>query len=128
LSGLTLSHSRADIARAYLEGVFFEVKRCVEVLAETAAVDSVRVGGKIVHSAPSMQMLADILGLGVSEASERSAAAVGAAWQATRLVLPALPTIRRVPSSQHTAVPRARETDAYRSIYAAYLAKAALCE
>lgn len=128
LFGLTLGHSRAEIARAYLEGVFFEVKRCVEVLAETAAVDSVRVGGKIVHSAPSMQMLADILGLAVSEASERSAAAVGAAWQATRLVLPALPTIRRVPSSQHTAVPRAREADAYRSIYAAYLTKAALCE
>jgi xylulokinase len=128
LFGLSLGHTRADIARAYLEGVFFEVKRCVEVLAENGAIDSVRVGGKIVHSTSSMQMLADVLGLPVSEASEPSPAAFGAAWLASRLAAPGPSAVRPAPSSQRTATPRARVADAYRSIYAGYLAKTALCE
>src|SRR6202022_2506716 len=41
LIGLSVRHSRADIARAFLEGVFFEVRRCVEVLAETTPIESV---------------------------------------------------------------------------------------
>ena len=128
LFGLSLGHTRADIARAYLEGVFFEVKRCVEVLAENAAFDSVRAGGKIVHSASSMQMLADILGLPVTEASERSPAAFGAAWLASRLAAPGPSTLHLPPTSQRTAAPRAQVVGAYRSIYAGYLAKAARCE
>jgi xylulokinase len=128
LFGLSLGHSRADIARAYLEGVFFEVKRCVEVLAETTPIESVRVGGKIVHSASSMQMLADILGVPVSEAAERSPAAVGAAWQAARLVGGNPTTLRRAARSGRTVAPVARSADAYRAIYAEYLVRAARCE
>ncbi len=126
--GLSLGHSRADIARAYLEGVFFEVKRCVEVLAETAPVESVRVGGKIVHSPPSMQMLADILGYPVSEAGERSPAAVGAARQAARLLGVDPSALRRASRPERSAEPSAKGAQAYRSIYAAYLARAARCE
>ena len=35
--GLTLQHGAGDLARAFLEGVCFEIRRCVEVLAETSA-------------------------------------------------------------------------------------------
>jgi xylulokinase len=56
--GLGLRHSRADIARSFLEGVFFEIKRCVDVLAETAPIDCVMISGKIVHSPSSTQLLA----------------------------------------------------------------------
>lgn len=124
--GLSLGHSRADIARAYLEGVFFEVKRCVEVLAESAPIESIRVGGKIVQSPSSMQMLADILGYPVSEATERSPAAVGAAWQAARLAERC--AIGRAPRSERTAAPAARAAEAYRAIYAEYLIRSARCE
>jgi xylulokinase len=124
--GLSLGHSRADIARAYLEGVFFEVKRCVEVLAESAPIESIRVGGKIVQSPSSMQMLADILGYPVSEAIERSPAAVGAAWQAARLAERC--AIGRAPRSERTAAPAARAAEAYRAIYAEYLIRSARCE
>jgi xylulokinase len=129
LFGLSLGHSRADIARAYLEGVFFEIKRCVEVLAETAPIESMRVGGKIVESQPSLQMLADILGYPMSEATERSPAALGAAWQAARL-LPGEPSaIGGVSGSRdRTAVPNAKTAEAYRAIYAGYLVRAARCE
>ena len=126
--GLSLGHTRADIARAYLEGVFFEVKRCVEVLAEAGTIDSARVGGKIVHSSSSMQMLADVLGLPVSEAGERSPAALGAAWLASRLVVSGPLAVRPAGSSQRMAAPRGRVAAAYQSIYAGYLTKAALCE
>ena len=128
LFGLSLGHSRADIARAFLEGVFFEVRRCIDVLAESVPVESVRVGGKIVRSPASMQMLADILELPVSEAIERSPAAVGAAWQAARLVSSRATAIRPVPRSERAASPDATVAQAYRAVYDAYLIKAARCD
>jgi xylulokinase len=128
LFGLSLGHSRADFARAYLEGVFFEAKRCVEVLAESTPVESVRVCGKIVQSPPSMQMLADILGVPVEETGEPSPAAVGAAWQAARLAPARTAVVCRVPRSSCTVAPVAATVQAYRSIYAEYLARAARCD
>jgi xylulokinase len=50
LFGLTVRHTRADIARAFLEGVFFEIRRCVDVLAETTPVEAVTVSGNLVAS------------------------------------------------------------------------------
>jgi xylulokinase len=127
--GLSLSHTRADIARAYLEGVFFEVKRCVDVLGESAPIASVRVGGKIADSTSSLQMLADILGYPVSEAGEQSPAAVGAAWQAARLLPGGRSAGVRVPGSSPRAVsPDESAVQAYRALYAGYLSRAARCE
>ena len=51
LFGLTLQHSQNDIARAFLEGVCFELRRCVEVLAEHHPVERVMVSGNITRSA-----------------------------------------------------------------------------
>lgn len=126
--GLSLAHSRADFARAYLEGVYFEVKRCVEVLAQSTPVDSVCVGGQIVRSPQSLQMLADILAIPVREASERSPAAVGAAWLAARLASPRAGASPGVLRTGHTVAPTAPAVEAYRAIYAKYLARAARCE
>ncbi len=123
--GLSLHHTRADLARAYLEGVFFEVKRCVEVLGERTPIESVRVGGKIVRFASSLQMLADILGLRVEEVSEGSPAAVGAALQSARLV--SARTLPIAPRPVRTVLPVAPMVERYRSIYAGYLAMAARC-
>jgi xylulokinase len=86
LLGLELGSGRADIARAYLEGVFFEVRRCIEVLAEHGPMDSVRVAGRVAEAPSSLAMLCDILDRPVSACADRSPAATGAARLARRLL------------------------------------------
>jgi xylulokinase len=124
--GLALRHSRDDIARAFLEGVFFEVRRCIEVLAETAPVETIMVSGNLVSSPSSMQMLADILHRPVGGISERSPAAIGAAIMA-----------RRATGIEPDLAPRARanalrpdeaSARAYSDIYRRYVGLAGLCE
>jgi xylulokinase len=124
--GLSLRHSRADIARSFLEGVFFEIKRCVEVLAETAPIESVMISGNLVHCSSSIQMLADILQRPVGAVPDKSPAAIGAALLARGIAgddsgnyrhARAWPMIR--PHEATAAV--------YAGIYRQYLTKAALC-
>jgi len=128
--GLTLRHTRNDIARSFLEGVFFEIKRCVEVLAETTPIESVMVSGNIVKSQTSTQMLADILQRAVGTVPDKSPAAIGAALLARRVAPGA-------PASDPAAAPRRaprvlRQPDqanarTYTSLYRHYLARAAQC-
>lgn len=122
LFGLTLRHSRSDIARAYLEGVFFETRRCIDVLAETTPVDSVRVSGGIVSSPGSLQILADILGLAVGSVAHGSPAAIGAASLAhargAARCAQAVPTVPPEPSA----------AGSYEVLYRNYLLRAAQCE
>ncbi len=84
LRGLALHHTRADIARAFLEGVCFEIRRCLEVLGETVRVRGIVLGGHLVGEPASLRMLTDILGLPVQPFTQASAAAVGAALGALR--------------------------------------------
>jgi xylulokinase len=126
--GLTVRHSRNDIARAYLEGVFYEIKRCIEVLAETSPVESVRVSGNIVRSPSSLQLLADILWRPVGSFLEKSPAAIGAALLARPLCGLA---VSEAPSARNSPAPTAphRPTaELYAKLYPAYLARAATCE
>jgi xylulokinase len=125
--GLTLQQSRSDIARAFLEGVFFEIRRCVEVLAETTPVDSVRVSGSMVRSPGSMQMLADILERPVAAVPDKSPAATGAALLARRILDVAATHERRAPSLPMRA-PHPPTTRQYAALYRDYVAHAALCE
>jgi xylulokinase len=126
LLGLALGHGRADIARAYLEGVFFEVRRCVEVLAENGPIDALRVAGKITESPLSLAMLCDILDRPVSACAELSAAATGAARLARRLLRK---KARDTPVSEPRAMmtPDAASARIYDSLYADYLVRAATC-
>ncbi len=82
--GLGLQHCQNDIARAFLEGVCFELRRCIEVLAELDPIDRVMVSGNITGSASSTQMLADILKRPVGIVTQKSPAALGAALLASR--------------------------------------------
>ena len=85
LHGLTLEHTADDLARAFLEGVAFEIARCIEVLAETSPVEAVVVSGSVVAHAASLQLLADVLGRPLQCCTLTSAAAVGAALCAREL-------------------------------------------
>jgi xylulokinase len=124
--GLTTRHSQSDIARAYLEGVFFEIRRCVDVLAETTPIDSLRVSGNIVEARSSLQMLADILGRPVGGCRDKSPAAVGAAILARRIVPAELPIDRR--AATELTHPDSAASGLYESLYRRYLTRAAKCE
>jgi xylulokinase len=126
LFGLTVRTSQADIARAFLEGVFFEVRRCVEVLAETAPVDSVTVSGNIVRSRSSTQILADILNRPVVTVSDKSPASVGAALLARRISGTAF---SERPAADAPAVhPNTSVAREYAAIYGRYVERSAACE
>ncbi|HEY4444383.1 MAG TPA: FGGY family carbohydrate kinase [Steroidobacteraceae bacterium] len=127
LFGLGLRHSRADIARSFLEGVFFEIKRCIDVLAEAAPIDAVMISGNLVHSPSSTQMLADILHRAVGAVPDRSPAAIGAAMLARRIAgIEA--EFDRYAWSRPLVEPDEPTAHAYAGLYRQYLARAVLCE
>lgn len=125
--GLSLRHSRADIARSFLEGVFFEIRRCIDVLAETAPIDSVMISGNLVRSASSTKMLANILQRTVGAVHDKSPAAVGAALLARRLGAVDLELDWRARSGPLTT-PDDCAARVYTDLYQHYLAQARLCE
>jgi xylulokinase len=95
VSGLTLQHNASDLARAFLEGVGFEIRRCLDVLAETTPVHNVVVAGHLTERHTSLQMLADILNRPVQVYSGESPAAQGAALGALQLISLPLPARTR---------------------------------
>jgi len=125
--GLNLRHTRDDIARSFLEGVFFEIKRCIEVLAETAPVESVMISGNLVRSSSSTQMLADILCRPVGAVPDRSPAAIGAALLARSIAGNDAAHDR---PTRVWPMTRPHESTAalYADLYVQYLGKAAQCE
>jgi xylulokinase len=78
LIGLTLGHNGAKIARALLEGMSFEIRRCLEVFEEEVPLSFVRVTGWIANIPQELQLLADIIGRPLHAFRMDSAAAIGA--------------------------------------------------
>jgi sugar (pentulose or hexulose) kinase len=78
LTGLTCAHGPAHIARALLEGMSFEIRRCVEVLGGEPRAP-VRMTGWMAENPADSQILADILDRPVHAYKLPSASAVGAA-------------------------------------------------
>jgi len=79
ISGLTLTHDGAKIARALLEGMCFEIRRCLELFEEETPLSSARLAGWMAEIPQQSQLLADILGRPVYAFRLSSASAVGAA-------------------------------------------------
>lgn len=79
LHGLNLQQNGGDIARAFLEGVFFEIRRCLDVLAEQAPVSRLVLSGHATDNPGIMAMLADIVGQPVQAFPHHSPSAIGAA-------------------------------------------------
>jgi sugar (pentulose or hexulose) kinase len=85
--GLTLRDGPAEIARALLDGVVLESRRCVDVLRSRGASATIRATGTLVRSAWFRQRLADATGCEVALSNvPGSAAALGAA----AVVIPAI--------------------------------------
>jgi sugar (pentulose or hexulose) kinase len=80
LDGLTIAHTREDVARALVEAIAVESRRTVEVLAESdVAAREIRATGPIVHERFLLQQLANSTGCAVVPVELPSAAAAGAA-------------------------------------------------
>jgi xylulokinase len=122
LRGLTLRHTSSDIARAFLEGVAFEIRRCIEVLAETAPLREVVVAGHLTEHQTSLEMLADILHRPVRRFPPVSPAALGAALGALQVLAATLHPRRADASSPPKVLPR-DQSQVYHRLYASYLAQ-----
>jgi len=120
LNGLTLQHGAQDIARAFLEGVYFEIRRCIDVLAESAPVRGLVVTGGIVEHASSLQMLADILDQPVQPARAISTAAEGAARGAHAMLGSAPMPVRHDAGESLAQVLPASQSADYQQLYASY--------
>jgi xylulokinase len=79
LHGLGLHQGPADMARAFLEGAAFEIRRCLEVLAEDASPRRVVLAGHLARNPAPLQIFADILRHPVEPFAHVSPAALGAA-------------------------------------------------
>jgi xylulokinase len=85
ITGLGLRHTAGDVARAFLEGINFEIRRCLDVLAETRPVDRVVLSGAMTERPASVALLADLLDRPIELSRLGSAAAAGAALGARSL-------------------------------------------
>lgn len=80
IHGLTLAHSRGDIARAVMEAVAFEVRTNVEVMEESGVeVEELRLDGGAANSMLWNQIFADVTGKLCKVSSDVEATARGAA-------------------------------------------------
>jgi xylulokinase len=77
ITGLTLRHDGAQIARALLEGMCFEVRRCLEGLEEGTPISSARLAGWMADIPQQCQLLADVIGRPVQAFRLSSASAAG---------------------------------------------------
>jgi len=79
LLGLSLGTTRADVARAVVDGVLHQVADAIEAMASAARLATLRVDGGLARSNWIAQRLADLAGLRVERTARADATALGAA-------------------------------------------------
>src|SRR5437870_3268331 len=115
LFGLTRGTTAAELARAALEGVAFQVADLVDAVVGDAGQPllNLRVDGGMARNAWLLQCQADLLGLPVLQAAQSESTALGAAFLAgLRAGLwPDLDTLRRLPQGERRFEPHWRKED-----------------
>jgi glycerol kinase len=110
LFGLTRGTTAADVSRATLEGVAFQVGDLMDAAAKDAGtrLHQLRVDGGMARNAWFLQCQADVLGLPVVAATHSEATALGAAYLAglSADVWPDLDALRRLDSAARRFEPR----------------------
>jgi glycerol kinase len=79
LLGLTLGTTRADLARAVVDGILHQVADAAEAMSETVALDALWVDGGLSRSGWIVQRLADLTGVHVQRTARSDSTALGAA-------------------------------------------------
>ncbi len=118
INGLTSAHGPAHLARALLEGMSFEIRRCVEVFEETP-IASVRITGWMAENAADLQILADVLGRSVHGYKLQSASAIGAALLTG--FVDEKPYFNNLKASVFS--PTTKNARSYEQVYARYIAR-----
>jgi xylulokinase len=118
LRGLTLAHDGAKIARALLEGMAFEIRRCLEVFEEEGPLSFVRVTGWIADIPQELQMLADIIGRPAHAFRLDSASAIGAT-----LLTGLIDSKKYFANTQPAVFTPGQQSKRYNEIYARYIAQ-----
>jgi glycerol kinase len=110
LFGLTRGTTAAELSRAALEGVAFQVADLIEAAGEDAGapLQNVRVDGGMARNAWFLQFQSDILGMPVLQAAQSESTAQGAAFLAGLRagVWPDLDSLRRLPQDGQRFMPR----------------------
>jgi glycerol kinase len=113
LFGLTRGTSAADVSRATLEGVAFQVADLIDAAAADAGtrLHALRVDGGMARNQWFLQCQADVLGLPVVQSGSSEATAVGAAYLAglSAGVWPDVESLRKLQTSSKTFAPRLSE-------------------
>ena len=118
LTGLTLAHDGAKIARALLEGMGFEIRRCLEVFEVEVPLSFVRVSGWIAGIPQELQLLADIIARPVHAFRLDSAAAMGAT-----LLTGLIDSKKYFANTKPVVFTPGRQSKHYKEIYARYIAQ-----
>ena len=118
LAGLTLAHSKAEIARALLEGMLFEIRRCLEVFEEEMPLSLVRVAGWLADIPQELQMLADIIGRPAHAFRLDSAPAIGAT-----LLTGLVDNKKYFANTKPVVFTPGQQSKRYNQIYARYVAQ-----
>jgi glycerol kinase len=110
LFGLTRGTTAADVSRATLEGVAFQVADLIEAAANDAGqrLEMLRVDGGMARNAWFLQCQADLLGLPVMQSPHSESTALGAAFLAGLKagVWPSLDALGRLPRHGRRYEPR----------------------
>lgn len=119
LTGLTLNHDAPKVARALLEGMCFEIRRCLEGFEEGADLPShIRVAGWIAKIPEEAQLLADITGGSVHASALSSPSAIGATLVSGMINCEAF-----FAKSKALAFDPSEESEPYNQIYAKYVSQ-----
>jgi glycerol kinase len=120
LFGLTRGTSAADLGRATLEGVAYQVADLIEAAAGDAGdrLRALRVDGGMARNSWFLQCQADVLGLPVLQSPHGEATALGAAYLAGLRagVWPDLDSLRRLSGEPRTFTPRLAEDERRRRL------------
>jgi len=118
--GITRGTTKAEFAKAVLEGVAFQVADLVDAAGADAGrpLHSMRVDGGMARNAWFLQCQADILGLPVLTAAHSESTALGAAYLAGLHVgvWPNLDSLRRLPQQTQTFKPVLPEKERMRRL------------
>jgi glycerol kinase len=120
LFGLTRGTTAADLGRATLEGVAYQVADLVDAAARDAgeSLHGLRVDGGMARNAWFLQCQADVLGFPVIQAAQSEATAQGAAYLAGLKagIWPDQESLRRLVSQDRTFKPRLSEEERQRRL------------
>jgi glycerol kinase len=118
LMGLSRGTTRAEIARATVDGVLHQIADGVDAIARELPIETVRLDGGLSRSAYVVQRLADLTGVPVERAGSPDSTAVGAAllggiaagvWEGTSTLPPPMPDLRAEPQLSDAHRRRARD-------------------